>query len=67
MDGSLATTAEIYDATSLALVATQPLVVPRTGATATAMPNGQIMIAGGVDATNAPIGTIELFTPESMP
>jgi hypothetical protein len=67
IDGSIATTAEIYDATTLALVATQPLAVPRTGATATAMPNGQIMIAGGVDATNAPIGTIELFTPESMP
>jgi hypothetical protein len=63
--GDLATTAEIYDAGTLALIATQPLAVPRTGATATALPNGQVMIAGGVDSTGAPIGTIELFTPDS--
>jgi hypothetical protein len=61
----VATTAEIYDATTLALVATQPLAVPRTGAIATALPNGQILIAGGSDATGAPIGTLELFTPDS--
>ena len=64
--GDLATTAEIYDAGTLALIATQPLAVPRTGATATALPNGQIMIAGGVDAMGAPIGTLELFTPDSQ-
>lgn len=61
----VATTAEIYDATTLALVATQPLAVPRTGAVATALPNGQIFIAGGSDATGAAIGTLELFTPDS--
>ena len=61
--GDLATTAEIYDATTLAPVATQPLVVPRTNASALAMPNGQILIAGGVDASGAPIATLELFTP----
>lgn len=58
-------TAEIYDAASLALVGTQPLVVPRTGATATPLPNGQILIVGGTDATGAPIETLELFTPDS--
>ena len=58
-------TAEIYDASSLALVATQPLVVPRTGATATPLPNGQILIVGGTDASGAPIETLELFTPDS--
>ncbi|MEO8845625.1 MAG: hypothetical protein ABI591_04310 [Kofleriaceae bacterium] len=63
--GDLATTAEIYDTGTLALIATQPLAVPRTGATATALPNGQVLIAGGVDATGAPVGTLELFTPDS--
>jgi len=61
----VATTAEIYDTTSLTLVATQTLAVPRTGAVATALPNGQVLIAGGSDATGAPIGTLELFTPDS--
>jgi hypothetical protein len=61
--GDLATTAEIYDARTLALIATTPLVVPRTGADAIALPNGQVLVAGGVDATGAPIATLELFTP----
>lgn len=56
-------TADIYDATSLALIATQPLVVPRSNATAIALPNGQVLIAGGRDANDAPIATLELFTP----
>jgi hypothetical protein len=58
--------AEIYDATTLAPVATAPLVVPRTGATAVALPNDQVLIAGGVDATSAPITTLELFTPDPL-
>ncbi len=61
----VATTAEIYDAATLALVATQPLVVPRAGATATPLPNGQILIVGGTDATGAPTEILELFTPDS--
>ncbi len=62
--GGVATTAEIYDATTFApRSATAPLVVPRTGATAMALPNGQVLVVGGDDATGAPIATIELFTP----
>jgi hypothetical protein len=57
--GAVIGTAEIFDS------ATQPLVVPRTRATAIPLPNGQILIAGGVDATGAPIATLELFTPDS--
>jgi hypothetical protein len=63
--GAPATTAEIYDAATLALIATRPLVTPRTGAIATALPNGQILIAGGTDAAGAPIATLELFTPDA--
>ena len=65
--GGVATTAEIYDATTFAPVATAPLVVPRTGATAIALPTGQVLIVGGDDATGAPIATIELFTPAPDP
>ncbi len=61
--GGVATTAEIYDATTFAPIATAPLVVPRTGATAIALPNGQLLVVGGVDASGAPIATNELYTP----
>jgi hypothetical protein len=61
--GAVETTVEIFDATTLALLASVPLVVPRTNATAIALPNDQVLIIGGVDAGGAPIGTLELFTP----
>jgi len=56
--------AEIIDADTLAPVTTLPLLVPRTGATATALPDGQVLIAGGTDADGNPIATLELFTPD---
>ena len=49
---------------ALAPVVTLPLVVPRTKASALPLPNGQILIVGGVDGSGAPIATIELFTPD---
>jgi len=64
MDGSLVATAELFDTVNLRRVTTLPLLVPRTRATAIALPNHQIMIVGGVDAAGAPIDTIELFTPQ---
>lgn len=63
--GGVVATADIYDAMTLARVATAPLVVPRTDAEAVALPNGQILIAGGRDANGQPIGTLELFTPQN--
>ena len=59
VDGSV----EIFDAATLAPVGSATLVVPRTGAVALALPNDQILIAGGLDAAGAPVGTLELFTP----
>lgn len=61
--GAIATTAEIYDATTLTLVTTVPLTVPRTGALATALPNDQVLISSGLDDRGAPTATLELFTP----
>jgi len=63
--GAVATTAEVYDATTLNLIATTPLVVPRTGAQATALPNDQIIISSGLDERGAPSAVLELFTPAS--
>lgn len=56
--------AEILDAVTLELVATAPLLVPRIGATAIPLANGQVLIAGGRDAAGDPIATLELFTPD---
>lgn len=56
--------AEILDATTLAPVVAVPLVTPRTGASAIPLPDDQILIVGGTDATGAPIAGIELFTPD---
>ena len=61
----IVSTADIYDAMTLTRVATQPLVVPRTDADAVALPNGQVLIVGGRDASGQPIGTLELFTPQN--
>ena len=61
--GGIDPTVQIWDAQTLAPVATTTLVVPRTGAIALPLPNDQILIAGGVDASGVPIATIELFTP----
>jgi hypothetical protein len=65
--GVVADTVEVFDATTLAHVTSQPLVVPRTGALALALPNGQVLIAGGHDAAGIPVATLELFTPAPPP
>jgi hypothetical protein len=56
-------TVEVFDAATLAPLITTMLAVPRTAAIAVALPNDQILIAGGVDAAGAPVATLELFTP----
>lgn len=57
-------TAQVFDATTLAPIAQPPLVTPRGSPNLIALPNGQVLIAGGNDTTGAPIATLELFTPE---
>ncbi len=61
--GDLVGDAEVFDATTLERVAVLPMVVPRTGATARRMADGQVIITGGLDADGAPTDVIELFTP----
>jgi hypothetical protein len=64
-DGAVLADAELFDATTLAPVATLPLVVPRRGASALPLANDQVLIAGGVGADGEPVGVMELFTPDS--
>ena len=61
--GAVVPDAEIIDLTTAQRTAVVPLVVPRTGAVARSLPNGQVLVIGGRDATGAPVGTLELFTP----
>ena len=64
--GSAATdSVEVFDASTLAPVATATLSAPRTGGTAIALPNDQVLIVGGTDGSGAPSGAIELFTPSA--
>lgn len=62
--GTLLGDAEVLDAATLAHLATIPMVAARTGATAHTLASGQILIVGGVDGAGAPVGTLELYTPD---
>jgi hypothetical protein len=55
-DAGRIASADVLDATSLALLATLP-VVPRPGGFAIALPNDQVLLGGGA-------ASLELFTPE---
>ncbi len=41
----------------------QSMLIPRTNHTATLLPNGQLMVAGGTDATGQFLNAIEFFDP----
>jgi len=62
MSGAPVATAEVLDAQTLAPVAVLPILA-RTGAFAIALPNDQVLLAGGTPAA----GEIELFTPDPPP
>ncbi|MBL4637573.1 MAG: hypothetical protein JKY56_27200 [Kofleriaceae bacterium] len=63
-DGSPLPDVEIFDADTLAAVATLALVVPRKDTVAHPLNNGQVLIAGGLDSNNRPTAVLELFTPD---
>jgi serine/threonine protein kinase len=56
-------TAELYDPVSGAWSATGFLRTGRTFATATLLPTGQVLVAGGVDGTGLQSATAELYDP----
>ena len=60
----LIATAEIYDPATGAFTAAGDLVAPRYAATATALPGGSVLIAGGWGGADLlPIANAEVFTP----
>ncbi len=65
------TTLDTVDIVSLStaptLMATLKMAQPRSSPTLIALPNDQVLIAGGVDENNQPIETLELFTPDPPP
>src|SRR5438876_8750080 len=52
-------------ATSQQVQATDPLSVPRREHTATLLLNGTVLIAGGLDASNAVVASAEIYDPST--
>ncbi len=62
--GAAITNLQTYDPAAGLFTATiAPLLVARMGATATTLPSGKVLIAGGIDTTGTPLNTAELFDP----
>ena len=55
--------AELYDPATGTFTATGSMTIARSGATATLLNNGNVLVAGGVDATNTPLASAELYEP----
>jgi hypothetical protein len=58
-------TAELFDPAAGTWSATGGLLVSRTAFTATLLPDGRVLVAGGVDPTDNTLGSAEVFDPAS--
>jgi hypothetical protein len=56
-------TAELYDPASGTFSPTGSLVTARAGQTATLLPNGEVLIAGGTGDSSNPLASTELYNP----
>jgi uncharacterized protein YjdB len=59
------TTAELYDPSSGTFASTQALTTARSGQTATLVPSGDVVIAGGTSA-GATVSSIDFYQPSSL-
>ncbi len=55
--------AEIYSSSSGKWTATGSMTAARGNLTATLLPNGNVLVAGGINAAGNPLGTAELYNP----
>lgn len=58
-------TAEIFDPASATWKQTGSLIVPRGGFTASLLPDGRVLVAGGVDRGDDTLGSAEIYDPET--
>src|SRR5438270_3469204 len=55
--------AELYDPATGTWTNTGQLAIGRGGHTATLLPNGMVLVAGGLDSTSNPSASVELYDP----
>ena len=60
-DGFPLASAELYDSASGTWTVTGSLNIARDGHTATLLPNGKMLVAGGLDINGAPLTSAELY------
>ena len=55
--------AEIYNPATGKWTATGSMIAARGNLTGTLLPNGQVLVAGGINSIGDPLGTAELYNP----
>jgi N-acetylneuraminic acid mutarotase len=63
--GGVTAAAEIYDPSTGKWSSTGPMHAARGNLTATRLPNGKALVAGGINAANNPLATAELYNPST--
>jgi len=61
--GPTLATADVYDPETGAFAPAAPMRRPRWGHSATLLPDGRVLVAGGFDAAGGPHDTIEVYAP----
>jgi len=61
--GGVTNKAEIYNPTTGKWSATSPMIAARGNLTATLLPNGKVLAAGGINGAGNPLGSAELYNP----
>ena len=63
--GGITAAAEIYDPSKGKWSSTGPMHAARGNLTATLLPNGKVLVAGGINTANNPLATAELYNPST--
>jgi hypothetical protein len=56
---------EVFDPRTETFTPVGPMTTPRTGSAAIKIPDGRVILFGGVDSNCAAVGTVEAFDPDS--